>query len=98
MEKEIFQASNPLMYCPNCAATISRKATACPQCRQKVFKQSRWPIVGLVVGGAFSLIAIIGIVAAVSIPAYQTYKQRAEAAQADIEWQDNDLQPEEKPQ
>ncbi len=78
MEKEVFTPTDPFMYCPNCAAKVSRKATACPQCNQKIFKESRWPTIGLILGCIFPLIAVVGILAAVAIPAYQGYVEKSE--------------------
>ncbi len=85
MEKEVFAPTDPLMYCPNCAEKVSRKVTACPQCEQKIFKESRWPMFGMILGCIFPLIAIVGILAAVAIPAYQDYVERTEQAQFEIQ-------------
>jgi DNA-directed RNA polymerase subunit RPC12/RpoP len=80
MEKEVFTPDSPLMYCPNCGEIISRNAVQCPKCNQRIFKESRWPIYGLVLGCILPIIAILGILAAVAIPAYQEYVEKSEAA------------------
>ena len=81
MEKEIFNHQSPLMYCPHCAEIISRKAIDCPKCHQKIMKESRWPMVGIVLGGVISVLIIAGVISAISIPAYQAYVKQSEETQ-----------------
>jgi alkyl hydroperoxide reductase subunit AhpF len=81
MEKEVFSPESPLMYCPNCAEKVSRKVTACPKCQQKIFKESRWPMIGLILGCILPVIFFIGILAAVAIPAYKEYLEKSESIQ-----------------
>jgi len=67
-------------FCPTCGTSIKLNDLACPGCGNKVKKKESLPgcaIVAIVVGVFFVAVAILGILAAIAIPNFIAYRNKA---------------------
>jgi len=67
-------------FCPSCGEIIRMKELACPYCGTKQKKEGGMgclPIGAIILGIGFVGMAIIGILAAIAIPQFVAYRQKA---------------------
>ncbi len=67
-------------FCDACRAIVKINSLACPKCGQKMKKSEGLPgcaIAGIVIGISFFALAVIGILAAIAIPSFISYRTKA---------------------
>ena len=75
-------------YCESCGNIIKVNMLACPHCGKKVKKTGSLPgcaIAAIALGVFFVVIAIIGILAAIAIPQFMVYRNRAHEEMIKVE-------------
>ena len=66
-------------FCASCGETIKIKSLKCPHCGKKQKKEGMGclPVTAIVIGIFIVVVAIIGILAAIAIPQFAAYRNRA---------------------
>ncbi|MFC1823352.1 hypothetical protein ACFL9T_11640 [Thermodesulfobacteriota bacterium] len=69
-------------FCTSCGEIIQIKMLSCPYCGTKLKKEGMGclPIAAIVIGISFVALVILGILAAIAIPSFVTYRNRAQEA------------------
>jgi hypothetical protein len=76
-------------FCASCGEIIQIKMLSCPYCGKKQKKEGMGclPIAAIVIGISFVVLAILGILAAIAIPQFVAYRNRAQEAGVRMELQ-----------